>query len=113
MSTIDDINTQKDKALAILDQKILDAGKLQNAGNAGMDTVIDTLEDQRQDVLDQALDAALSAQEIAAALAAITQAASTMADVAKHMVTATDYISQVANLGSAVNSVVAALKKPA
>ena len=113
MSTIDDINTQKKQALAILDQKILDAGALQNAGKAGMGAVIDTLEDQRQDVLDQAFDAALSAAELVAALAAIKQATSDMEDVAKRMVTATDYISQVASLGSAVNSVVAALKKPA
>ena len=110
MSTIDDIIAEKNKALSIVDQKILDASDLLNAGNAAMDDVIATLQTQRQAILDQALNNALDSTELAAALAVLRAATNRMNDVAARMVKAADFISQIANFGTEANGIVAALR---
>src|SRR5665213_3746739 len=110
MSTIDDINAQKDAALAILDQKILDAAGLRNDGKPGMGDVLATLKTQRQAVFDTALDAALNSAELTAALATIKAATGDMTKVAARMVIATDYVSNIASFGTAASKVVSALK---
>ena len=60
MSTIDDINTERDAALQILQQKINDANNLRNSGTPGLDTTIQSLRDQRAAVAAQAYEAGLA-----------------------------------------------------
>ena len=115
MATMEDIDTQKDAALAILDAKILDARKQRNAGvppakEAQLDQAIEDLAAQRQAVFDQAFESALNSDEMNRALAALRTATADMSKVAAQMTTATSIIANVAALGSAVDKVMTALK---
>jgi hypothetical protein len=110
MSTLDDINAQRDAAIAILNQKIVAANDLKNGGAGGMDATIDSLADQRATVAGQAYAAALDDPAMAQALAALKTATAEMNTVAAKMVSATTFISNLASLGTAANKVVSALK---
>jgi len=110
MPTIDAINAQKDVAVAVLDQKILDGITLKNAGQNGMDAPIHDLMVQRTAVYLQAYTAALNSQEMTAALAALTAATAEMNTVAAVMVSATKFISNVASFLGASNKVISALQ---
>ena len=115
MTTMDDIDAQKDAALAILNAKILDARKQRNAGvpaaqEAPLDQAIEDLAAQRQALFDQAFESALNSDEMNRALAALRAATADMSRVAAQMTTATSIIANVAALGSAVDKVTMALK---
>jgi hypothetical protein len=111
MPTIDDINVQKDVVVAILDQKVFDAILLKNSGAVEMDPTIHALMEQRQAVFLQAYVAALDAPEMTRALAALQRATTQMNIVAARMVTAANFIANVADLGIAANKVVTALQR--
>jgi len=110
MTLIDDINDERDAALAILNQKLQAAGDLRNAGAAGMDRVINALAAQRETVATQAYEQALADPTMIQALAALQAATAQMNTVAAKMVSATTFITNIASLGTATNSVVSALK---
>lgn len=115
MATMSDIDAQRDAALAILDDKILEARKQRNAGvpaaqEAQLDQAIEDLTEQRQAVFDQAFERALDSDEMDKALAALRAATSNMNKVAAQMTTATSIINNLAALGSAVEKVTTALK---
>jgi t-SNARE complex subunit (syntaxin) len=115
MATMSDIDAQRDAALAILDDKILQARKQRNAGvpaaqEAQLDQAINDLSEQRQAVFDQAFERALDSDEMDKALAALRVATSEMNRVAAEMMTATTIINNLAALGSAVEKVTTALK---
>jgi hypothetical protein len=93
MSRLDDINRERDAAIAILDRKLQAAYDLRNAGATGIDDAIDALAAQQAEVALQAYEAALDDPTMAAALATLRAA-----------------IANVASLGRATNGVVAALK---
>lgn len=110
MATLDDIITQRDKALTTLDGKIVGANDLANSGATGMDSIINDLEQQKADLAAQAYAGALTDAAFAAALASITQATKDLTTVAARMTTATSYIANTGSLGSTVNDVITALK---
>jgi hypothetical protein len=110
MPTIDEIIAQQDAAVAIQDQKIMDAISLKNNGVAGMDAVIHTLMEQRQTIYLAAYTGALNSNEMTKALAVLKAATADMNTVAAKMVSATEFISNVAAFGTAANKVVSALK---
>ena len=110
MSTLDDINAERDAAMALLDRKIMAANDLKNSGAAGMDPVINALAQQRADIAAQAYAAGLDDPTMAQALAALKSAASEMKTVAGQMILAATFISKVASLGTAAGKVVTALK---
>ncbi len=110
MAILDDINSQRDAALAILDQKIVAANDLKNNGAAGMDRVIDALAQQRADTAAQAYAAGLDDPTMTAALAALKAATSEMNTVAAVMVSAASFLSNVTKLITAAGKVTATLK---
>ena len=110
MSTLDDINRERDAAIEILNQKLLAAADLKNAGAAGMDGTINALATQRAEVAAQAYAAALDDPTMTQALAALKAATAEMNRVAARMVAATTFIANVASLGNATNKVISALR---
>jgi hypothetical protein len=110
MGILDDINKERDAALAILDQKLQAAGDLKNAGARGMDSTIEELAELEERVAEQAYTAALDNPTMAQALAALRTATTEMKIVAAKMVTATTFIANLASLGTATNKVFTALK---
>ena len=110
MTTINEINSERDAALAILNQKLQAAGDLRNAGAAGMDGVINALAAQREKVATQAYEQALDNPTMTQALAALQAASAQMNTVAARMVSATTFITDLASLGTATNKMVSALK---
>jgi phage terminase Nu1 subunit (DNA packaging protein) len=110
MSKLDDINARRDAAMALLTAKLEAANDLKINGAAGMDPVIDALAQQRADVAAQAYAGALDDPTTTRALAALTAAAKKMKSTAAVMVSATDFITNVNKLGTAVASLVSALK---
>jgi hypothetical protein len=110
MSILDDINTERDAAVKILDQKLQAANDLRNAGATGMDETIDELAALEEKVTDQAYTAALDNPTMAQALAALKAATAQMKTVAAIMVSATSFIANLASLGTATNKAVSALK---
>ncbi len=110
MATIKDIKDQKDKAVAILNQKIEDAGNWLNQGKKGMRKALDNLENERDAVLQQAVSQAFSSDELAAALEALKGLTKDMNDVAQKMIDATTFIANVASLGTKAQAVAGVLK---
>jgi hypothetical protein len=110
MSVIDDINSQRDAALAILSTKLQAANDLKIGGASGMDQTINALVQQQADVAAQAYAKSLDDATTAQALAALKTATTQMSTVAAKMVSATTFISNVASLGTAAGKVVSALK---
>ena len=110
MSTLDDILKERDAAIAILQQKLDQAIDLRNGGATGMDSAIKALRAQKADVAAQAYTAAMGAPAMAEALAVLTAATADMNTVAARMVTAATFISNIANLGTTTNKVLATLK---
>jgi hypothetical protein len=109
MSILDDINKQRDAALAILDQKLKAANDLRNTGATGMDNTIEELAELEEKLAEQAYTAALDDPTMAHALAALRDATTQMKTVAAKMVSATTFIANVSSLATAVNQVVSAL----
>jgi hypothetical protein len=107
---LDDINKERDAALAILDQKLQAAGDLKNTGAAGMDSTIDALAELEERVAEQAYTAALDNPTMAQALAALRTATAEMNTVAAKMVSATTFIANLASLGTATNKALSALE---
>lgn len=110
MGILDDINRERDAALAILDQKLRAAGDMKNAGAAGMDSTIDKLAELEERVAEQAYTAALDDPTMDQALAALRAATTQMNTVAAKMVSATTFIANLASFGTATNKVVTALR---
>ena len=110
MATIDDINKQRDAALALLQRKLDAADDMRNAGQTGLDDTIRSLRDQRDAVDAQAYAAGLNDEAMTDALDALKSATSDMNATAAKMVSVTTFISNVASLGTATNKVVTALK---
>jgi hypothetical protein len=110
MTTVDDIITQRDAAIAVLRRQIVAANDLKNAGAAGMDERINTLEAQKAAIAAQAYAAALDDPALARALAALTAVTTEMNDVAKKMVTATAFITNFSDLLAAANKLIPVLK---
>jgi hypothetical protein len=115
MAIMSDIDAQRDAALAISDDKILEARKQRNAGvpaaqEAQLDQAIDDLSEQRQAVVDQAFERALDSDGKNKAVVALRAATSDMNRVAAQMTTATTIIDNLTALGSAVERVTTALK---
>jgi hypothetical protein len=109
MSTIDDIIAEKNAAVAILDQKIIQAGNYRNQGVAGMDAALNDLMAEQQAVYQQALNAALSSPELARALSAIKGATASMTATAAIMTSVASFIAHVADILGQANQVVSAL----
>jgi hypothetical protein len=109
MATIDDINAQKDAAVAILDIKIVDAITVKNNGGAGMDQIVHDLMAQRQMVFLSAFNQAASSDEMTAALSVLKAATAQMNTVASEMKTATTFIASIANFLTGAKKVVSAL----
>ena len=109
MSILDDINRERDAALAILDQKLMAANDLKNAGATGMDNAIDELAVLEEKLAEQAYTAALDNPTMAQALAALRDATTQMKTVAARMVSATSFITNVASLGTETNKAISAL----
>ena len=110
MSILDDINEERNAALAILDQKLKAANDLRNAGATGMDNTIDELAALEEKIAEQAYIAALDDPTMAQALAALHAATNRMNTVAARMVSATTFITNLVNLRNEANRVVSALK---
>ena len=110
MPSLDDINAERDAAMAILDLKAQAANDLKNTGAPGMSETIDALVEQRAAVALQAYEGALDAPALAQALAVLRAATADMNAVAARMISATTFISNLASLGTAANKVVSALK---
>jgi hypothetical protein len=110
MSILDDINKERDAALAILDAKLKAANDLRNAGATGMDNMIEELAGLEEKVAEQAYTAALDDPTMAQALASLKAATAEMKTVAAIMVSATSFIANLASLGTATNKAVSALK---
>jgi hypothetical protein len=110
MSTLDDINSERDAAVKTLNRKLLAAADLKNAGAVGMDNTINALATHRAEVAAQAYAAALDDPTMIRALAALKAATAEMNTVAARMVSATTFLSNVASLGTATNKVVSALR---
>jgi hypothetical protein len=110
MSILDDIQNQRDAAIAILQQKIDEAVYLKNGGAARMDDVIDALMTQQAYVAAENYIAGLDDPTMAQALAALHAATNQMNTVAARMVSAATFITNVASLGTATNKVVSALR---
>jgi len=110
MSTLDDILTQRDAAIEILQRKIDEAVDLRNGGAAGMDDVIDALVAQQAHVAAQAYIAGLDDPTMALALAALHAATNQMNIVAARMVSATTFVTNLVNLKNEANKVISALR---
>jgi len=76
MATIDDINKQRDAALALLQRKLDAADDMRNAGQTGLDDTIRSLRDQRDAVDAQAYAAGLNDEAMTDALDALKSARS-------------------------------------
>jgi hypothetical protein len=112
MASIAEIIAERDAAVAILDRKLMDAQGLANAGATGMDAIVDTLLAQRSDVAAAAYAGALGSAELQSALATITAATGDMNAVASKMVTATQFVSNIAAFGGTVAKVLGVLQPP-
>lgn len=110
MPTVDDINAERDAAMAILDAKVEAANDLKNTGAAGMNETIVALVEQRAAVALQAYEGALDDPAMAEALAVLQSATADMNAVAARMVSVTTFISNAAGLSVAANKVILALK---
>lgn len=116
MATVDDINTQKNAAVALLDQKIYDAIAQKNQGGLTsiqanqLDQAIHDMMVQRQAVYLQAYNAALGSDQMASALTALTAATTEMNSVASQMTTATTTIANVTAFLTAAGKITAVLK---
>ncbi|MDP1962796.1 MAG: hypothetical protein Q8K93_11420 [Reyranella sp.] len=106
-----EIDAEKEKAVAILDQKIIDAIKLQNAtGAPEMPAVINDLMTQRTTIFVQHYIGSMHHPDMLKALAIMKAATTDMTNVAATMKKVADYVAKVAGLLSGGAKVVTGLK---
>jgi hypothetical protein len=110
MAIIDDIVTERDAAVAILDTQIATANRLKNSNAAGMDEKLTALLAQQQAIADQACDAADKNPNLATALADLKAATDEMKGVAQKMVDAATFINNFSSLLGAANKVIPVLQ---
>lgn len=101
MSALDDIATERDKSLGIIDGRILAAEGHRIAG-FDMAEALKKLRRRRKEVEDKALDDLLASEVLANALKSIRKATKSLNDVAKVMKTVTAFNNRIAEfLGKA------------
>ncbi len=110
MSTLDEINAQRDQAIAVLNAKIGEANDLINKGASGMDSTLSSLTQQEADLDAQSYEAGLDDPSMVSALSKLKSATADMNAVAKQMTTVTSFIDKVGDLKAATGSAVSALK---
>lgn len=110
MATIAEINNEKDAAVAILDDRIVEAIRLKNARTPGMDQALHDLMSQRVTVFLQAYVASLESADLQNALAVMQGATADMHQVAAQMIGATNFINKAAEFLGAAQKVAGALK---
>lgn len=114
MATLDQIEAEKNAAVAIVERLIDDASAKASAATtpaeqSRWDDIIDKLNARRAEIFEQAYEDQES--EVEAALAALKAATAELNRVAGEMTGATAFINKLANFGSAVDEVIDALKK--
>lgn len=106
-----EIDAEKEKAVAILDQKIIDAINLQNeTGAPEMPAVINDLMTQRTTIFVQHYIGSMHHPDMLKALAIMKAATTDMTNVAATMKKVADYVTKVAGLLSGGAKVVTGLK---
>lgn len=106
-----DIDAEKQIALNILDQKIIDAINLKSSSGASeMPSVIHDLMEQRTKIYVQDYVGALNSPDMLKALAIMKAATTDMTNVAATMKQVADYVAKVAGLVSGGAKVVTGLK---
>ncbi|MCF8534284.1 MAG: hypothetical protein K9G48_14855 [Reyranella sp.] len=106
-----DIDAEKKTAVAILDQKIADAIKLQNAtGASEMPAVINDLMEQRTTIFVQHYIGSMHHPDMLKALAIMKAATKDMTKVAATMKVVADYVAKAADLVSGGGKVITGLK---
>ena len=103
MTSIDDIEAERDRAARILSGLIHQARAWAQAGKAGLDDKITLLEAKRQAVCECAADQALDGPELDHALAALKKAADALNDAAQRMTDATAFLRHAAELVNAAD----------
>jgi hypothetical protein len=118
MTTLQDIQAEKDAAVAVIQAMIDVATAGANQAKTANEQqqwggVLDQLNRQRDAVLAQAYEDEEKLPEMQAALAELKGATQALNNAAQKMIEVTTFLNNLANVGNAANQAIAALKKKA